>query len=57
MHMARTTPYHSINGTVHHVYTQCTVGNNIERDKRRDGTGNLPLCSVCHDIDRGLRDR
>ncbi len=50
-------PYHSIGGDVYHVYSDCTVGNNIEKDKWRSGTGNLPLCQVCKDIRSGYRTR
>ena len=39
--------YHSENGTVHHIYTNCQVGNNIESKNKKSGTGNKPLCEVC----------
>ena len=45
--MAKKSPWHSINQTVHHNDTQCTEGNNIEAENRRDGTGGKPLCSHC----------
>jgi hypothetical protein len=48
-------PYHSIgrDSKVYHVYSDCAVGNNIERDKRRPGTGGKRLCSTCKDIRAG----
>ncbi len=39
--------YYSTKGSVHHIYNNCTVGNNIEKENRRSGTGGKPLCSVC----------
>jgi len=50
-------PYHSVNGDVYHIYSDCTVGNNIERDKRRSGTGGLRLCQRCRDIRAGKLTR
>jgi hypothetical protein len=56
--MARqTSPYHSVDGDVYHIYSDCTVGNNIERDKKRTGTGGKRLCSICKDIRDGKRTR
>lgn len=49
--------YHSKDGSVYHIYSDCTKGNDIERDKRRQGTGNKRLCSVCKDIRAGIRKR
>lgn len=50
-------PYHSIDSDVYHIYIDCTVGNNIERDKKRLGSGGRKLCQVCKDIRDGKRDR
>jgi len=56
--MARScNPYHSVDSDVYHIYSDCTVGNNIERDKKKSGTGNNRLCSVCKDIRAGKRQR
>ena len=56
--MAReSAPYHSIDGEVYHIYSDCTVGNNIERDKMRSGKSGRRLCSVCKDIRDGKRKR
>jgi len=47
----KTSPwYSSKERTVHHNDTECTEGNNIERQYRVSGTGGLPLCARC----RGL---
>ncbi len=50
-------PYHSVDSDVYHIYSDCTVGDNIERDKRKPGTGNKRLCPVCRDIQSGKRTR
>lgn len=50
-------PYHSVDSDVYHINSDCTVGNNIERDKKRQGTGGKRLCSVCKDIRAGKRIR
>lgn len=50
-------PYHSVDGDVYHIYRDCTVGNNIEKNKKRSGMGGLKLCSVCKDIRAGKRKR
>jgi hypothetical protein len=36
-------PYHSVDSDVYHIYSDCTVGNNIETDKRRIGEGKSAL--------------
>lgn len=52
--MARlTSPYHSVDGHVYHVYSDCSVGDNIERDKFRWGTGGRKLCDRCRRIRNG----
>lgn len=50
-------PYHSVDSDVYHVYSDCTVRSNIERDKRRQGTGGKMLCDVCKDIRDGKHTR
>lgn len=47
--MAKVDPFHSkLAGTgVHHNNSSCTVGDNIESYNKVNGTGGLPLCSVC----------
>jgi len=50
-------PYHSVDSDVYHIYKDCTVGNNIEKDKWRKGTGGKRLCKVCQDIRTGKRPR
>jgi hypothetical protein len=50
--MPQTSPWYSTRPgeTVHHNNTLCTEGNNIEDYYRREGTGNLPLCSRCAEL-------
>ncbi|GAB4083307.1 hypothetical protein GCU67_21000 [Modestobacter muralis] len=43
----RKSPWHSIKQFVHHDNTSCNTGNNIEKENRRDGTGNKPRCEEC----------
>lgn len=45
--LMRCKPYHSASGDVHHVYKDCTLGNNIEVDNLLAGTGDKPLCREC----------
>jgi hypothetical protein len=43
-------PYYSVDPTdprVHHVYTDCPNGQQIDPPNRRSGTGALPLCGSC----------
>lgn len=43
-------PWYSIKATdrkVHHNNTDCTEGNNIEPENRREGTGGRPLYEHC----------
>jgi len=51
--MAKCHPYHSIDQDVYHFYTECSVGNNIEADKRRSGTGDKRRCKRCIMIENG----
>ncbi len=50
-------PYHSVDSDVYHIYSDCSAGNNIERDKRKKGPGGKKLCSVCKAIRDGKRKR
>jgi hypothetical protein len=45
--MAKASPWHSVQESVHHNNTQCTEGNNIEKKYRKEGTGGKPLCEHC----------
>ena len=38
--------------TVHHDNTKCTEGNNIEAYNRAQGTGGLPQCKHCAQLDK-----
>ena len=42
-------PWHSTKANVHHVCSNCNTGNSIEKENRRGGTGNKPLCLECRD--------
>lgn len=50
-------PYHSVDSNVYHVFSDCTVGNNIEIDKRMAGKGGMRLCKICEGIKEGRRQR
>lgn len=51
--MPRVSPFHSkLPGTtVHHDNSACTEGDNIESYNRVPGTGGLPLCHHCKQLD------
>ena len=49
--------YHSVKSPVYHLYKKCTVGNNIESDNLKNGTGGKRLCSTCAAIKAGDRRR
>jgi hypothetical protein len=49
----RVPPYHSDDQDVYHVYKECSVGNNIERDNKKSGTGGKRLCKRCIMISSG----
>ena len=49
--------YHSKNSSVYHKYKRCTVGNNIEKDNLKSGTGGKTLCQTCKEIEAGTRSR
>lgn len=39
--------YYSIKGNVYHLYPNCYLGNNIEKENLKEGTGHKKLCDVC----------
>jgi hypothetical protein len=48
--MAKVAPFHSVKPgapQVYHDNDKCTEGNNIEKENKRPGTGNRPLCQHC----------
>jgi hypothetical protein len=59
MPCSKVVPYWSKTSDVYHVCANCSVGNNIERDKLQSGVnvGNRTLCPVCYQIQIGLRPR
>ncbi|EKD43835.1 MAG: hypothetical protein ACD_72C00100G0006 [uncultured bacterium] len=50
----KVSPYHSIQPgiEVYHNSNQCTEGNNIERQNRRQGTGGKRLCDHCKRLEK-----
>jgi hypothetical protein len=54
--MARVVPFHSTkNPGVYHVCTNCTEGNNIESQYKKQGTGGGRMCSRCEDLTKSDR--
>jgi hypothetical protein len=57
----KTSPWFSIEvdeddaDPVHHDNTSCTKGNQIEKNRRRYGTDNRPLCKHCARLDEAGR--
>jgi len=49
--MVETSPWHSVKEDVHHDNTDCTEGNNIEPENRREGTGGKRKCKRCKQLD------
>lgn len=45
--MAVTSSWHAEDSDVYHNNTDCTKGNNIESENRRNGSGGKRLCSEC----------
>lgn len=46
--MARVPAFHSKkNPGVYHICSNCTEGNNIERENKTSGTGGGTLCQTC----------
>ena len=51
--MAQVAPFHSSkNPGVYHTCSNCTEGNNIERENRKPGTGGGRQCSHCAELQR-----
>jgi hypothetical protein len=50
INMAKVSPFHSIKQNVHHNNSSCKEGNNIEKENKRVGTGDKPLCKHCADL-------
>lgn len=49
--------YYTKDSGVYHKYQKCHLGNNIEADKKRTGTGGKKLCQNCEEIGKGNRTR
>jgi hypothetical protein len=50
-------PYHSMQSDVYHIYSDCSVGNNIPLGKKKQGSEGRKLCAVCRKIQAGKRKR
>jgi hypothetical protein len=51
----KTNPWHSKKESdrkVYHDNTNCTEGNNVEKENRQSGTGNRPRCEHCTRLDK-----
>ncbi len=50
-----TTPYWSLDSSIYHVCRNCTLGDNIQPDKRKSGSNTIGrhLCNRCKDIRAG----
>ncbi|WP_462350949.1 hypothetical protein [Fusobacterium varium] len=46
--------YHSKYSDVYHVYENCKLGNNIEKENKVQGTGNKRKCKRCADREKEL---
>jgi len=47
-------PYHTDEETkVYHIYKECILGNNIEKENVQKGTGGHRPCKRCKKIQRG----
>lgn len=53
--MTKVSPFHSKKQDVHHDNSECTEGNNIERENKESGTGGKPLCQHCKKLDGGSK--
>jgi hypothetical protein len=53
----RCRPYHSMSSDVYHIYSDCSVGNNIPQGRKEQGIGDRKLCAVCRKIQSGMRKR
>jgi hypothetical protein len=52
--MSQVNPWHSVKQYTRNVYhdnTECTEGNNIEKEYWRAGTGGRPKCEHCAALD------
>ena len=45
--MSKRAPWHAEDSDVYHNNDQCTEGNNIEEENRRNGKGKRDLCKHC----------
>ena len=56
--MARpSSPYYSKEGSVYHIFSDCSAGKSIKKRLRVSGKGNRKLCGACKGIKAGKRKR
>jgi len=56
--MARvSSPYYSKEGSVYHIFSDCSAGKSIKRSLKVAGRGNKKLCGACKGIKAGKRTR
>ncbi len=48
----KTLPWHREHAKVHHNNSDCVLGNRIEKESRKKGTGGLPLCERCKQLNK-----
>jgi hypothetical protein len=54
----KVSPYYSKDSDIYHICYNCTLGDNIESDKRQSGNpGKRKLCQRCKDIRAGRVER
>ncbi len=58
MPCTKITPYFSVDSDVYHICQNCSLGDNIEADKRESGNpGKRRKCQRCKDIIAGRLSR
>lgn len=49
--------YHAKDSDVYHIYENCTLGNNIEKENKVQGTGNKKKCKRCAEMEKELNKK
>jgi hypothetical protein len=50
-------PYYSKEGSVYHIFSDCSAGRTIKKRLKVSGKGNRKLCGACKGIKAGKRKR
>jgi hypothetical protein len=50
-------PYYSKEGSVYHIFSDCSAGKSIKKSLKVAGKANRKLCGACRDIKAGKRTR